>query len=256
MDFDTKEGIAEAVQTLEGFGELRRTRHHAAYVDEHRLNEFVVLGRWLLDSCGNCMGAPTPFNVSPVLTKQEFFEEIGRDNMVGFGMPTSIPGHKDICPFCNRGWSIHNVHDCYQTHIGQAWFTYHARCYRIKLAKETQGDLEAAFDVAGLGPAFFIPVPNEYYPDPNAIFYTYWFDVYTSLARFKVGWRKRVIHLEVVDPTEGYDTEELFPKESTTKFGQVIHCWGYTKMAQYLAMFRSALIEKRLQRLYPRKEDS
>lgn len=248
MDYYSKEGIAEAIKTLEGFDELRRLRRIAHYENNENLDEFVVLGRWLFDTCGNCMGAEKPFNVDPVLTKTEFFEAIGRDKRVGFGIPTSIPGDRDICPFCNRGWSIRNIHDCYRVSISRAWFTYHTRCYQIKLATETQSEFKGALVAAGFGPVLLIPIPNEYYPD--TIFYTYWFDVYTSLARFKIGWRKRVIHLELVDPPEGYNFNELFEKENVTKGEQMIHCYGYRKMVEYLDKLRGELVERRRVRLY------
>lgn len=251
MDYDSREGITEAVKTLEGFEELRRLRRIAHYDNGETLKQFVVLGRWSLDTCGNCMGAEKSYDVEPILTMPEFFEAIGKDKRVGFGIPTSIPGARDVCPVCNRGWSIRNVHDCHQVNVGQAWFTYHARCYRIKLAKETQKSFEAAFEVAGEVPAFFEPIPNGYYP--NVIFYTNWFKVTTPLGQFKVGWRKRVIHLELVDPPEGYNFEELFEGESTTKWKEGIHCWSYVKMAEYISKISGELLERKRDRLWPER---
>jgi hypothetical protein len=251
MDYDSKEGIAEAIKTLEGFDELRALRRKAHYQDGKTLRPFVVLGRWSLDNCGNCMGAKEPFNVDPVLTIDEFFEAIGKDKSVGFGMPTSIPSTRDVCPVCNRSWSIVNIHDCYQVSIGQAWFTYHARCYRIKLATETQAEFEAAFKVAGEDPVFFEPIENGYYPDPNAIFYTYWFKVTTPLGQFRVGWRKRVIHLELLDPE--LDIAALFPDEGVTKWKEGIHCYGYVKMAEYIKKISYTLLEAKRDRLWPER---
>jgi hypothetical protein len=252
MEINSKVGIAEAIKTLEGFDELRRLRRKAHYEDGHILSPFVVFGRWSLDNCGNCMGAQEPFDVDPVLTMDEFMEALkaikGEESSVGFGIPTSIPADREICAVCGRSWSTVNIHDCYRTHQGTV---YHARCYRIHLANETRESFEAAFEIAGETPAFFEPIPNGYYPDPNAIFYTKWYTVTTPLGQFKVGWRKRVIHLELLDPE--IDIADLFPDESTTKWKEGIHCWGYVKMAEYIKKIAYTLLEAKRDRLWPER---
>jgi len=246
LDINSKADIAEAVKTLEGFSNLRRLRHEAHYKNGESLTEYVVLGRWFLDSCGNCMGAESPFAVEPVLTKHEFFDAVGQDKGVGFGLPTSIPKPEDECSFCHLGWSIKNIHDCYRKES----LIYHIQCYRIKLAIETRKTFESAFITAGYGDVFANGIDNEYYNDPSAIYYTHWFRVSTSLANFKVGWRKRVIHLEILDPVDGFSMHNIFTDEDTTKDNKMIHCWGLTKMAAYLHEIKFALLLKRSEKLF------
>lgn len=60
MDWDkitTKEGIASCLDSMEDFDALVSARHEAGYKDGKRLPEFIVLGTWMLDTCGNAMRA-------------------------------------------------------------------------------------------------------------------------------------------------------------------------------------------------------
>jgi len=47
--------ISEQVKTLDGLRELFRERYTAAYDRGERLSEWIVLGLWSLDTCGNAM---------------------------------------------------------------------------------------------------------------------------------------------------------------------------------------------------------
>ena len=67
-----------------------------------------------------------------------------------------------------------------------------------------------------------------------------WFIVTTTRGRFKVGWRKSVIHLEWTDSAVKADAEAIFPKEEawpgyeTTQFEKTIHAHGLEKAAEYV----------------------
>jgi len=243
---NTKEGITEAIKNLEGFNELCRLRHKAGYEERRELKQFVVFGKWSLDTVGNCMEAEEPFDVEPVLTMTEFFEAIGRDRSVGFGMRTSIPRANDTCDVCGYSWSIVNVHDCYRPNSG----VYHERCYKIHRAVEVQEQFTAAFKLAHSWPATFEPIKNEYAPGATP-YYTNWFIVTTALGKFKVGWRKRVIHLSVLDPE--IDFTPLFKEERTTKDKAMIHCYGYVKLAEYIEKIAYQLLEQKRDRLWPER---
>lgn len=148
MDYNSKSGIQTAVQTLEGFNQLIKARHEAAYKRRERLAEFVVLGGWQLDTCGNCMKATKEFvpkdkifNLDPVLTKEEFWEMIAmfdkmtKPNMpteeeraapgfkrngrpystsIGFSFQSNVPPANVKCPICNLAWSIDDCFDVVQ----------------------------------------------------------------------------------------------------------------------------------------------
>ena len=247
MKYSTKEGIAEAIKTLKGFDELRNLRREAYRSRKEQLNGFVVFGRWWLDSCGNCMGLDQPIQgLDPVLTKDEFFEATGQDMLFGSRSGISIPQNGEVCAVCGNWWSTVNIHDCYRDRHQ----VYHARCYKIKRSTDVQEQFQTAFKLAGAWPATFEPIENEYAPGAT-LYYTNWFIVTTPLAQFKVGWRKRVIHLEVLDPE--IDIASLFPDEKTTKWYDGIHCWGLLTLSEYVSEISSQLLERKRDRLWPKR---
>lgn len=61
-----------------------------------------------------------------------------------------------------------------------------------------------------------------------------WFIVTTKKGRIKIGWRKRVIHIDWEDSIIKEDADTLFPDEDVTKFGKGIHAWGLDKAKEYI----------------------
>lgn len=77
------------------------------------------------------------------------------------------------------------------------------------------------------------PVPNGYCSRWCCHFRP-WYVVTTPMGRIKIGWRKRVLHLEWTDSLIAQTAAQLFPTEDVTRFDRVIHCHGYDKAAQYI----------------------
>lgn len=61
-----------------------------------------------------------------------------------------------------------------------------------------------------------------------------WFIVTTAIGRFKIGWRKRVIHIEWTETVGTKPAEALFADEDVTKADRVIHAWSLEKAKQYI----------------------
>ena len=61
-----------------------------------------------------------------------------------------------------------------------------------------------------------------------------WFIVTTRKGRIKIGWRKRVIHIEWTDTIIPENADILFPDEDVTKYDKIIHAWGYEKALEYI----------------------
>lgn len=84
------------------------------------------------------------------------------------------------------------------------------------------------------------PVPIFYDLIPNGYCSDYccrdkpWFIVTTTLGRFKIGWRKRVIHLEWTDTIVQKTAADLFLDQVTTQEGKMIHAWSYEKAKEYI----------------------
>jgi hypothetical protein len=120
--YDTKEGIAEAIKTLEGLSTLISQRHKAGYEREESLNEFTILGAYSLDTCGNCSREEAGIvrkhfpDIPSVLTRQEFWEYIGKDfsdkNRLCYVVDGGrIPKPGLVCAHCGKTWDISNCFD-------------------------------------------------------------------------------------------------------------------------------------------------
>lgn len=83
-------------------------------------------------------------------------------------------------------------------------------------------------------PIWVDEIPNGYSSDWQ--FRTVpWFIVTTRIGRFKIGWRKRVIHLEWTETLCSTSAEDLFPGEDSTRYDRVIHAWTLEKAGEYIA---------------------
>jgi hypothetical protein len=80
---------------------------------------------------------------------------------------------------------------------------------------------------------FVEEIPNGYCKD-YCCRHLPWFIVTTPIGRFKIGWRKSVIHLEWTETTCKKEAKEIFPDEDVTRYDKVIHAWGYDKAKEYI----------------------
>lgn len=62
-----------------------------------------------------------------------------------------------------------------------------------------------------------------------------WFIVTTTIGRFKIGWRKRVILIEWKDTKGAKTSKELFEKEDVTKDERMIHAWTLQDARRYIS---------------------
>lgn len=83
-------------------------------------------------------------------------------------------------------------------------------------------------------PIYVEEIPNGYCSD-WCCKHLPWFIVTTSVGRFKIGWRKLVIHLDWEGSRVMTTAERLFPDDDVTKDGRMIHAYGYEKAKQYIA---------------------
>ncbi len=120
--YDTKEGIAESIGSLEDFNNLIRERHAAGYERQERLSEFVIFGYYYLENSGNCLMAEDRFfrgtlvGVPDILTKDEFWKYVRHHVVNVFSIGYSYDDGKvpipDLrCSFCGKTWTIENCHD-------------------------------------------------------------------------------------------------------------------------------------------------
>ena len=108
--YDTLEGIREAVKTLEGLNELVKERREAGYKRDERLHEFVVMGQWYLDPCGNCGKLDKRHDIPSVVTQDEFNSLTGGSSY-SVSYSSQLPPANVVCPVCKRGWMIEDSYD-------------------------------------------------------------------------------------------------------------------------------------------------
>lgn len=127
--YDSYEGFSRAIKSLEGFNDIVEARHIAGYERNERLREWVVLGRYYFDSCGNTQQYVNDIipaekfpNIPMILTRKEYFAFIrensqpGDDQFYTTAFGSGIPPADIHCPECGEKWCIRNCHDTIITH--------------------------------------------------------------------------------------------------------------------------------------------
>lgn len=115
--YDDKEIIEQFLNSLPELNSLLKARGEAGYERNERMNEYCILGRFWLDTCGNCMKIvgyvpKDEFpNMPDVMAKEEFWSLLGSDTTISFSMGSNIPDEHIECPFCGKAWRSHNCHD-------------------------------------------------------------------------------------------------------------------------------------------------
>lgn len=145
--YDMRDNIVGALESLAGFNALIAARQTAGYERDERMETWFVLGRYMLDACGN-VGVAQDFipadripNFPKVANGPEFHaaifnwqkksqpdvltqEEIDAEDFsfsknkrpfpisVSFGMNGgNVPPENILCPVCRQPWTIETLND-------------------------------------------------------------------------------------------------------------------------------------------------
>jgi len=115
--YDSRPALEQSLSSLEDFRWLTTERRKAHYERGERLTEWVVLGRFFLDSCGNIgeyISENIPVEVFPrlpiIMTIDEFWEYVNSQSHSGSGKDISIsiryggaiPSKSSVCSVCGR----------------------------------------------------------------------------------------------------------------------------------------------------------
>jgi hypothetical protein len=150
INYDSVDGIKQSLVSLAKFNELREARAEACYGRGERLVERIVLGRFLLDSCGNFgslvnpkVGEDFSRDCPKVLTRKEFDAyydgKIAADGYYSFGMGAPLPSAQHRCPECQGNWVIENCHDVVE-YRGSHWIDLSS--YKGKSLSEVNAALD------------------------------------------------------------------------------------------------------------------
>jgi hypothetical protein len=231
--YDTAEGIANYLTDLDGLHRLLADRNRATYGQGKNpcdLHGFLVLGRFHLDRCGNCMPSTfeaydfdekksydvawLPRALAPVVSMEDFWRLLpgnatkvedercfrgSKLTMRSFG-GGHIPTSQHRCAECDEGWTLENCHDAVLYDQGAANTYRHTRCDKFARERDTADWHRAAATEAGLGAMVFSTTPNEYEGDHGEP----WCLLRTPKGDLKFGWRKRVVHLDWSDPFQRF----------------------------------------------------
>lgn len=99
----------------------------------------------------------------------------------------------------------------------------------IERGKKQKAELLECFGDRAL---YVKEIPNGYCNDPCCMNLP-WLIVTTKVGPIVIGWRKSVISIAWTD-TDLPDAETLFPEDKVTKYGKLIHAWGYEVAKKYL----------------------
>jgi hypothetical protein len=233
--YNTAEGIAASLVSLSAFLALCDARRTAGYVHGERMAEFVVLGRYWLDTCGNLMIADAAIpNMPPVVTREDFWLLVPPDTQVTTSL-RRLPRATDTCPECKRGWTLGNVHDSvYRYAAGDEPEHFaHPTCVRARLAREHEAYFKSALADAGFQFVKLASRPNGYMEHPTA---PPWFEARTEIGKIVLGWRKRVVNVDWSDASK----VDLFPGCDDTHGSGYRHAWTRDSLVDVLGAVRRA----------------
>lgn len=113
------------------------------------------------------------------------------------------------------------------------------------IADDPKAKAEAAQERATLlalfpAPIFVETIPNGYNLDWHSR-HLPWFVVTTTVGRFTIGWRKRVISIDWTQTVGTADSKTLFAAEDVTKEAKLIHAWSLDKAREYIAAIISSV---------------
>lgn len=124
--YDTLEGIKGYLNNLTGLNKLKSERSEAYYSRKEKLNNFIVLGRYSLDTCGNFSKIVNDdgYNIVPiqaipncpdVMTWEQMNAKIGGEASICSTI-SDLPPDYVKCSICEIPWAISNAYDCISKH--------------------------------------------------------------------------------------------------------------------------------------------
>lgn len=175
--YDTVAGIAGYLTSLAGLNRLIDERMRAGYDRRERLDDFVILGRWTTDACGNFSrieGRLVPKDLVPdlpdVLPLKQLWSFLPADSSITSVIGSSVPPERLRCARCGQAWTLENCHDVHVAHKtgvlkldGMAGRTL----AQVKQAYGERADAEYYMqrDILVRSDRFIDPRPHPKYPD-------------------------------------------------------------------------------------------
>ena len=121
--YDTIGGIESFLTDLDSFNKLKDLRHEAYYIRKERLAEYIVFGRFYLDTCGNFSiivsnGSYQPSMIeNPELPSVMYYADIKTELPINSSISSTsyhLPPSYVTCSICEEHFNIKNCHNVVQ----------------------------------------------------------------------------------------------------------------------------------------------
>ena len=235
--YDTREGLQIAVKNgIPGLTGLAKERTEAGYKRKERMSEWILIGLYYLDTCGNfsLIIENTPrshrryFKIEDVMTHDELMA-------TGIKMWSSTPGGgippiNQNCDRCGDGWDMRNIEDFHYRHRQDSPYR-HESCHKLAAIEGEQEFFKKVLERSELPYDSMKAIPNQYH---SGIYDTPWFIVATKWGPIKIGWRKRVISISWAGSQINHNGDITFKEEKVTTDRTLVHAWGEDKAVEYL----------------------
>lgn len=119
--YDDPQVIPLYLQDLQGLNRLSHERREAGYERKERLHNFIILGRWSTDSCGNMsrlvrgyegiIPAEVWEDFPPVVTDDEMRRMLRKGESWCSTMGWPFPKPYSKCSECGKSWTLQDCHD-------------------------------------------------------------------------------------------------------------------------------------------------
>jgi hypothetical protein len=121
MIYDRANCIEAYLTDLDGLNRLIKDRAEAGYTRHERLHDFIILGRWSTDSCGNFGRCQFRLDYKPVELQNSLPKVVRKEDLFGMfkdltieiSASSDVPPSHILCPECGKGWTLDNAHDTY-----------------------------------------------------------------------------------------------------------------------------------------------
>jgi len=240
--YDDWEFMQIKTKTIAGLRELFKARRKAGYENNERLRDWIVLGRWYLDSCGNASRLTEGLSVeeanalNPVITWKEFWDNKPRTKHITSGLDSDLPTETTLCHLCKTPWSeVKELDDVFTQCIpGEMSRFWHKECWDTYKKSREQKYFYNIFKDAGFNNVGMAEVKNKYC---SCELCRPWYDVVVPGGVIKIGWRKNVINIDW-SGLRINNKPASFGSENVTQGLNYIHAWGKEKATEYLKLLR------------------
>jgi hypothetical protein len=246
--YDNAAAMRKRIETdgLSGVRAIAIARGEAGYKRKERLQQWLILGRWFADTCGNFGTALplAPADVFPgkandfmVLAAERIASVFGEGIFRGYSIEWGLPADHERCDRCGLGWDLRNATDlAYRS--GREDPPRHRECQRLAVFERSLASWDALLERTGIVVRSRRLIPNRYWGSGEREFIPQpWCIVETLRGPIVMGWRKRVIHVQWDELDAKVPGSAIVSRPDVTHGETMVHCYGDDDFVRALSLF-------------------